>query len=114
MADLGYEQRELVLPHRASGYTITENGFQNAAFWDMSQGAGAGALYSTTEDLYKWERSFYTDTVLSQASKNAMFVPTITASLSGLESGYGYGWYIDLTVAEIAMFMQVGLVASAP
>jgi CubicO group peptidase (beta-lactamase class C family) len=69
MADSGYEQRELILPHRASGYTITENGFQNALFWDQSQEAGAGAMYSTTEDLYKWERSLYTDAVLSQASK---------------------------------------------
>ncbi len=95
MADSGYEQRELILPHRASGYTMTENGFQNAAFWDQSQGAGAGAMYSTTKDLYKWERSFYTDTVLSQASKNAMFTPTIMAGLSGSEGYYGYGWYID-------------------
>jgi len=95
MADSGYEQRELILPHRASGYTITENGFQNAAFWDQSQGAGAGAMYSTTEDFYKWERSFYTDTVLSQASKNAMFAPTIMAGLSASEGYYGYGWYID-------------------
>jgi len=95
MADSGYEQRELILPHRASGYTITENGFQNAAFWEQSQGAGAGAMYSTTEDLYKWERSFYTNAVLSETSKNAMFSPTIMANLSNSKAYYGYGWYID-------------------
>jgi CubicO group peptidase (beta-lactamase class C family) len=95
MTDSGYEQRELILPHRASGYTLTENGFQHAAFWDQSQGAGAGAMYSTTEDLYKWERSFYTNAVLSETSKNAMFAPTIIADLSGSKGYYGYGWYID-------------------
>lgn len=95
MADSGYEQREVILPHRANGYTITENQFQNAAFWDQSQGAGAGAMYSTTEDLYKWERSFYTDALLSKASKNAMFASTIMARLSASKSHYGYGWYID-------------------
>lgn len=95
MADSGYEQRELILLHRASGYTITENGFQNAAFWDQSQGAGAGAMYSTTEDLYKWERSFYTNLVLSEASKNAMFAPTVIADFAGSKGYYGYGWYID-------------------
>lgn len=32
MADSGYEQRKLILPHHASGYTITENGFQMQLF----------------------------------------------------------------------------------
>jgi CubicO group peptidase (beta-lactamase class C family) len=95
MADSGYEQRELILPHRASGYTITENGFQHAVFWDQSQGAGAGAMYSTIEDLYKWEQSFYTNAVLSETSKSPMFSPTIIVDLSGSKGYYGYGWYID-------------------
>ncbi|GAA6623471.1 serine hydrolase [Scytonema sp. NUACC26] len=95
MTASGYEQRELILPYRASGYTITETGYQNASFWDQSQGSGAGAMYSTTEDLYKWERSFYTDAVLNEVSKKAMFASTILTSSSGSKSYYGYGWYID-------------------
>jgi len=33
----------------------------------MTQPYAAGSLYSTVEDLYRWDQSFYTDKVLSAA-----------------------------------------------
>jgi CubicO group peptidase (beta-lactamase class C family) len=93
MADSGYDQHELVLPHRASGYILTETGYQNPPFWDMSQPSGAGGMYSTTEDLYKFDRALYTDVVLNEDSKKLMFAPIVRM---GSEQGYhGYGWSID-------------------
>jgi len=48
--------------------------------------SGNGSLYSTVEDLYKWDRSLYTSQILSQQSLEKMFTP--------VSSGYGYGWII--------------------
>jgi CubicO group peptidase (beta-lactamase class C family) len=93
MLDSGYDQQELVLPHRASGYIKTETGYENPPFWDMSQPSGAGGMYSTTEDLYKLDRALYTDQVLTEESKKQMFAPMVRM---GSEQGYhGYGWSID-------------------
>jgi hypothetical protein len=53
---------------------------------DMSVPYAAGALYSTTEDLLRWDRALYTDTLVSRASLDEMFTPE--------KGGYGYGWMI--------------------
>ena len=41
----------------------------------MSIPSGAGGLYSTIKDLYKWSQSLDTDAILTQASKDVMFAP---------------------------------------
>lgn len=87
MKDTGYDHTETVLQNRASGYTSL-NGRQlcNASYMDMSNAYSAGALYSTVEDLYLWDRALYTGSVLSRESLSKMFAPGMGA--------YGYGWYI--------------------
>ena len=52
----------------------------------MSQPYAAGSLYSTVDDLYKWDQALYTDKVMSAASKERVFTPGL--------SNYGYGWII--------------------
>ena len=56
MKDSGYDSNSAVIAHRASGYVHGTNGFENAGFIHMSVPHAAGALYSTTEDLLKWEQ----------------------------------------------------------
>ncbi|MDJ0532849.1 MAG: serine hydrolase [Xenococcaceae cyanobacterium MO_207.B15] len=96
MTNSGYDRHETILPHRASGYVSTGEEYQNAEFIDMSLPGGAGALYSTVEDIYKWERSLYTDAVLNKSSRDAMFASTIKIPTEENEPAYyGYGWFID-------------------
>ena len=96
MTDSGYDRHETILQNRASGYVSTVKGYQNAEYIDMSVPSGAGGLYSTVEDLYKWERSLYTDAVLNQSSRDAMFTSTIQVSKEENEEVYhSYGWLID-------------------
>jgi CubicO group peptidase (beta-lactamase class C family) len=95
MADSGYDQSAPVLPHRASGYAPAEEGYQNAAFIDMSIPSGAGGLYSTVEDLYRWEQALYTNAVLSESSRQLMFAPAVGMGEESGNAHYGYGWVID-------------------
>ena len=96
MTDSGYDRASTILPNRAAGYTFTDREYQNADFIDMSIPLGAGGLYSTVEDLDKWSRSLDTDAVLSQASVDTMFAPTVEVPNEENEQiYYGYGWKID-------------------
>src|SRR6266478_3662313 len=64
MKDSGYDSNSAVIPHRAAGYVFRNNVFENAGFVHMSVPQGAGALYSTTEDLLKWEEGLFGSKVL--------------------------------------------------
>jgi CubicO group peptidase (beta-lactamase class C family) len=74
MKDSGYDSNSAVIPHRATGY-VYRNGFQHAGFIHMSIPHGAGALYSTTEDLLKWEQGLFGGKVLKPASLEKMTKP---------------------------------------
>ncbi|AGC45992.1 beta-lactamase [Myxococcus stipitatus DSM 14675] len=84
MKSTGYDVSAEVIAKRASGYESTPDGIRNAPYIDMGIPAGAGALYSTVEDLYLWDRALATDTLLPAEHKQRMFTP-------GLE-GYAFGW----------------------
>ena len=56
MKDSGYDSNSAVIAHRASGYAPSANGPLNAGFIHMSIPFSAGSLYSTTEDLLRWEQ----------------------------------------------------------
>lgn len=98
MVNSGYDRYEPILPHRAVGYHFSGEAYQHADFIDMSIPVGAGALYSTIDDLYKWDQALYTDMVLSESSKNQMFAPTVSISPDSeteYKAYYGYGWVQD-------------------
>ncbi|MBF2004367.1 MAG: serine hydrolase [Chlorogloeopsis fritschii C42_A2020_084] len=92
MFDSGCDRQEVILSHRASGYVFTGETYQNADFIDMSWPSGAGAMYSTIEDLYKWEQGLYTDVVLSEASREMMFTPKVTIRAAEDGKGYYHGY----------------------
>jgi hypothetical protein len=83
MKDSGYDSNSAVIAHRASGYVSGPKGFENAGFVHMTVPQGAGALYSTTEDLLKWEQGLFGGKVLQAASLEKMTTP--------FKSNYAFG-----------------------
>lgn len=75
MTDSGYDSNTTIIPRRAAGYTAGANGPQNAGYIHMSVPHAAGALYSTTLDLFKWEQALFGGKVLSPASLQKMTTP---------------------------------------
>ncbi|WP_164017841.1 serine hydrolase [Pyxidicoccus trucidator] len=84
MKSTGYDVSSTVLPKRASGYEFQPDGYFNAAYLDMTVPYAAGALYSTVEDLYLWDRALYLDTLLPAPLKQRMFTPGL--------NNYAFGW----------------------
>ena len=83
MTESGYDSRAAIISHRASGYSPGANGPANAGYIDMSIPFSAGALYSTTEDLWRWEQGLFGGKVLNAASLKKMTTP--------FKNDYAYG-----------------------
>jgi len=96
MHSTGYARREAGVPDRATGYTVTKD-FEiiPASRVDYSLLYSAGALYSTVDDMLKWDQVLYGDSILSEKTRNLMFTPG-----KGI---YGFGWRIlDLHGGRVA------------
>ena len=100
MKNSGFDMNQTVLAKRASGYTYGPFGLENAAYLSMGSAPGAaGALYSTVEDMFLWDRALYTDQLLEKKYLDLMFtpnrdVPEVKAAGGRPQSNYGYGWQI--------------------
>jgi CubicO group peptidase (beta-lactamase class C family) len=87
MNDSGYDSTQPLLPRRAAGYDKQFDGsYVNTRYIDMTQPYAGGSLYSTVEDLYRWDQALVTDKILSAKSRERMFTPGM--------ADYGYGWII--------------------
>ena len=75
MADTGYDSHAAVLPRRAAGYSPSPKGVVNTDYLDMTIPQGAGALYSTSHDLLKWQRGLFGGKLLKPDSLKAYLTP---------------------------------------
>jgi CubicO group peptidase (beta-lactamase class C family) len=94
MNSTGYDHNQEIISKRASGYNNIFGKIENAPYLDMSLPYSAGSLYSTVEDLYKWDQSLYTDKLLSNENKEIMFKPFF--------ENYAYGWgVLEIQIGDI-------------
>lgn len=100
MDSSGYDRNRYLLEKRARGYSRGPFEYANADYLDMGTAPGAaGALYSTVEDMFLWDRALYTDQLLNAELRELMFtpnrdVPEVKAAGGRPQSRYGYGWQI--------------------
>jgi len=76
-----------LLKNRAAGYVPAGvSDLENAPFLDWSAKTGNGSLYSTVEDLFKWDRALTSEKVLKRLTLDRIF--------TDYGEGIGYGWFI--------------------
>jgi hypothetical protein len=86
MKDSGLDSAA-VIARRAGSYTVTPNGLVHASYAsDRIVPNAAAGLYSTTEDLLRWQNGLYGGQVVSKASLQKMTTP--------FKGDYGLGVYI--------------------
>jgi CubicO group peptidase (beta-lactamase class C family) len=85
MKNTGVEKSSSIIKNKANGYNFNLGTYLNADYIDILSAAfSAGAMYSTTGDLLLWNRALlFTDTLLTQESREIMFSPFL--------ENYGYG-----------------------
>jgi CubicO group peptidase (beta-lactamase class C family) len=86
MKESGYDSTRPILEKRAAGYDVTLDGYFNTDYLDMGEPFAAGSLYSSVDDLLRWDQALYGEKILSEASKQKMFTPGL--------GDYGYAFVI--------------------
>ena len=88
MLETGVDDGKTVLRKRASGYDKNYlRGEKPARYTDITTATGAGDLYSTAEDLFRFDRALYTDKLLSAEMRKLMFTP--------VQGPAGMGWFVS-------------------
>lgn len=97
MTASGCASYEAVIPHRAEGYERTEDGFRRPLY-DHSIHAD-GMMYSTVQDLFRFDRAMTSGALLSEATQAIMNTPRerepMASQLGGPDVFYGYGVMIS-------------------
>ena len=96
MSNTGVYSTRINLTNEALGYEKADDNYKRALNWNMDWAGGAGSLYSTTEDLYKWNEAVFNNKVLKPESMKAAFNPVVLNSgLTPPGIKYGYGWGLN-------------------
>jgi CubicO group peptidase (beta-lactamase class C family) len=87
LKDSGIDHNDLVQIGGALGY-VRHAGprYSPGPYLDRSHIFSAGAMYSTVEDLYKWNQAFSSDAFFSKDLRDQVFAP-------GLHD-WSYGWFV--------------------
>jgi CubicO group peptidase (beta-lactamase class C family) len=90
---LAYEQGISTVPNRAYGYSRTDSGFVRTDQSVTSAVLGDGGIYSSVDDLFKWDQVLYTGNLVRASTLQQAFTP---ATLNdGSSTTYGFGWFIE-------------------
>lgn len=83
--------RDEVIPGLATSYT-TENISYRPFKFDYTGDIATGDMYSTVDDIYKWQMALFSDKLLSSASRQLMFGRhALDTSKTHKQRFYGYG-----------------------
>ncbi len=95
LSQTGYGHNHPPLPGHARGYASWDS---PADFIDMSVPYAAGGLYSTVENLDRWDHALLSGTGVPKAVAQTMFTPYVTVCKGTCgpfsRVSYGYGWFV--------------------
>lgn len=87
MNSTGFDHNEEVIKDRAYGYVKKGDDMEHCSYVDMSIPYSAGSLYSTTDDLFKWDEALFSGKVVSSEEFKKMSTVYL--------GHYGYGLQIE-------------------
>ncbi len=89
---LAYVNGGPAVSHRAYGYSENASGWTRTDQSLTSAVLGDGGIYSSIDDLARWDAALYSDRLLSRHSRELAFHPwTVT---DDADVRYGFGWRI--------------------
>ncbi|GAA0892445.1 hypothetical protein GCM10009122_21240 [Fulvivirga kasyanovii] len=92
MKNTGVYKNGATYKNEAVGYAYESGKISKALDWDMTWAGGAGNLYSTTRDLYNWNRQLFAGHLLTAGSLAKAHSNVVLND--GSDHPYGYGWGI--------------------
>jgi CubicO group peptidase (beta-lactamase class C family) len=96
---LAYEKGKNEVPHRAYGHTKINGAWHETDQSSTSAVLGDGGIYSSLDDLAKWDRALREHTLLSEAEMQPALTPVRptggAATPEAKPVSYGFGWFLD-------------------
>jgi CubicO group peptidase (beta-lactamase class C family) len=92
MNDSGASSIVAIIPHRASGYWPGSDGMENAERPNFTGASlASGGMFSTTEDMLRWEKGLFGGKLLTPASLHKMTIPFKHDYACGLYVHHNHG-----------------------
>ena len=89
-----YERGGPRVSDRAYGYSERDGAWVRTDQSLTSATRGDGGIYSSIDDMAKWDAALYDDRLLSDASRKLAFSPHVKVTGEPYEASYGFGWRI--------------------
>jgi CubicO group peptidase (beta-lactamase class C family) len=91
MNNTGIHYAGIKLSNEAKGYNNNGSKYIETMNWNMSWAGAAGAIYSTVDDLLKWNQALYGGKVLNEKSMKAALTTVTLTTGNPLPMQYAYG-----------------------
>jgi len=97
---IAYEKRKNEVTNRAYGHTMKHGTWVRNDQSDTSATLGDGGVYSSLEDLAKWDQALAHHTLLSESEMQPAWTPVKVPDKSvtepdGTPAAYGFGWFLN-------------------
>jgi CubicO group peptidase (beta-lactamase class C family) len=96
------DERKQKVPRLALSYGDRNHKWQDITYSPENSIYGEDGIYSTLNDLYKWDQALYGERLVSRATLEMAFTPglnnegqEIATDLLTRPSSYGFGWFIS-------------------
>jgi CubicO group peptidase (beta-lactamase class C family) len=96
------DERKQRVHRLALGYAKRDGKWQDVTYSPENDVYGEDGIYSTINDLYKWDQALYTERLVSRSTLELAFTPgrandgkEIRTDLLLRPSSYGFGWFIS-------------------
>ena len=90
---VAYQAGISTVANRAIGYTVDSGRVRQTDQSSTSAVLGDGGIYTSLEDLVKWNAALDAHTLVSEADQREAWTSAVTTR--GTRVGYGFGWYVD-------------------
>jgi CubicO group peptidase (beta-lactamase class C family) len=106
---LAYEKGKNEVPHRAYGHSKENGTWRETDQSPTSAVLGDGGIYTSVDDLVKWDRALRERTLLSAEEMQPALIPvqptdSPAKSEDGTPVSYGFGWFLDPYKGHKRMF----------
>jgi CubicO group peptidase (beta-lactamase class C family) len=99
---IAYEKGKNEVTHRAYGHTRTAAGWSETDQSSTSATLGDGGVYTSLDDLEKWDHALTAHTLLPAKEMEAALTPATAANDAPLQQSdgslaplYGFGWFLN-------------------
>jgi CubicO group peptidase (beta-lactamase class C family) len=88
-----HDHTRLAVRNRATGYEPDGDGYKLNDYDPLNGIVGSGSMFSTLNDLFRWDQALYAEALVGAATLDEAFTPALLNN--GESTHYGFGWRID-------------------